>query len=503
MTGKKFFPEVFIMCLFLCLYLLYVGTPFQFQLPRGPLLKPVMSITPPPEDVVTHTSSTTNTNTTQSEEGNKETPPTTVSPSEVDTNFFRRSVTPPLPQERAFQSSQSQNSSQLQKSRSLEPQQKTPPLDPKTRSRHTPTLSSSAKKSPHLSLSRKKSGSVFVSARRPLALPGANSTKSVEGFEMGMASHEDQDSMLSCGLSPSPPPINVPSDSQFEASDDNSEVVFKITKPPSLNQPQAEETEEMDENDTPAAAVSEKPADSQSQASEAVEVESNKEVGMESDNPGEVESNKTGEVEELHLEKEPRPASAAGSERPSTKSPFTLSYPSSLGDHEEDMEVENVLKAGAMAKTGQPEKQHAERSRLSISLTSSCNVPSSTSSNRSSPVPMVRLQPSGSPVRPLASPVYNPLHSRGPPGYHHPHSPVAALASSEFVSPSRSISAEGLQELRRQVTEQLGKEVEVCELRYVRTVCTVIEERVISSELVQNGVVVPGSGKCWPVSVVA
>lgn len=83
-----------------------------------------------------------------------------------------------------------------------------------------------------------------------------------------------------------------------------------------------------------------------------------------------------------------------------------------------------------------------------------------------------------------------------------PRLPLSSpVTSADYVSPSRSISAEGLLELRRQVAERTGREAELCELRYVRTVCTVIEERFISSELVENGVVVPGSGKCWPVSL--
>ena len=171
----------------------------------------------------------------------------------------------------------------------------------------------------------------------------------------------------------------------------------------------------------------------------------------------------------------------------------------------EKMEVEGKTvpaskEAQVDSKLEKQQVHSTQRRKLAIDLTSSNGVSSKTVPSRSSPIPSVRLQPSHSPLRSSGSPVFNPLHPRGTPGYHLPSSPVASLASSEFVSPSRSISAEGLQELRRQVTEQLGQEAEVCELRYVRTICTVIEERIISSELVENGVVVPGSGKCWPVS---
>lgn len=106
-------------------------------------------------------------------------------------------------------------------------------------------------------------------------------------------------------------------------------------------------------------------------------------------------------------------------------------------------------------------------------------------------VPSVRVMQSPvlSPHIPYASPVSPRRHLSSP-----------FTSSSEFVSPSRSISAEGLLELRRQVSEQLGREVALCELRYVRTTRTVIEERSICCEMVDNGVVVPGSEKVLQVS---
>ena len=79
-------------------------------------------------------------------------------------------------------------------------------------------------------------------------------------------------------------------------------------------------------------------------------------------------------------------------------------------------------------------------------------------------------------------------------------SPRPFPPGSEFVSPSRTISSEGFKELRRSVDEKEGQEVSAHELRYVHTMCTVIEERFISSETVADGVVVPGSEKFWPVS---
>ena len=79
-------------------------------------------------------------------------------------------------------------------------------------------------------------------------------------------------------------------------------------------------------------------------------------------------------------------------------------------------------------------------------------------------------------------------------------SPHPSMAASEFVSPSRTISCEGFKELKRNVDENEGGEISSHELRYVHTMCTVIEERFISSELVENGVVVSGSEKFWPVS---
>jgi len=79
-------------------------------------------------------------------------------------------------------------------------------------------------------------------------------------------------------------------------------------------------------------------------------------------------------------------------------------------------------------------------------------------------------------------------------------SPCPFPPGSEFVSPSRTISSEGFKELKRSVDEREGQEVSTHELRYVHTVCTVIEERFISSEMVEAGTVVPGSEKYWPVS---
>ena len=144
----------------------------------------------------------------------------------------------------------------------------------------------------------------------------------------------------------------------------------------------------------------------------------------------------------------------------------------------------------------------ADRNSFHINLTTSTHP----TSHHSPSVPSIRVSQSV-----LHSPHFlpgslsSPLLASSPtarsrlPGHHFSSSP---LASVDYVSPSRSISAEGLQELRRKVTEQSGREAELCELRYVRTVCTVIEERFICSELVENGVVVPGSGKSWPVSFV-
>jgi hypothetical protein len=121
----------------------------------------------------------------------------------------------------------------------------------------------------------------------------------------------------------------------------------------------------------------------------------------------------------------------------------------------------------------------ADRSCLAINLSSADSIPS------------VRLMHSvaRSPHSPYSTPV-SPRRCHTSP----------FISSAEFVSPSRSISAEGLLELRRQVNEQLGREMPQCELRYVRTTRTVIEERSICSEVVDNGHLVPGSEKVFQVS---
>ena len=125
-----------------------------------------------------------------------------------------------------------------------------------------------------------------------------------------------------------------------------------------------------------------------------------------------------------------------------------------------------------------PTSRTADRSHLVMNLSADS-------------VPSVRVMhpPALSPHIPYASPVSPRRHLSSP-----------YTSSSEFVSPSRSISTEGLLELRRQVNEQLGREVALCELRYVRTTRTVIEERSICCEMVDNGVVVPGSEKVLQVT---
>ncbi len=451
-------------------------------------MKPVLSITPPPRDLE-HTQSTV---TTLSEEGNKEATPAAVSPSEVDTNFFRRSVTPTLSeQDRPQSNSQSEKPVECRKAEqaSSPPNGKTP-TGRSSRMVDTPT-SVSKKNSPRMSLSLKKSGAPYCTARRSLELPGVGA-KTASGFEMGVAPQAEQDSMLSYGSTPSPPPITVPSDSQFEASD-STEVFFKLSKP-SLNQSRASEAEEVDEEKVPAV-TSEEPSPNPNP--------SQRSKGEETDVVPATKTFRESLTPELSSGQEEK------SERPSKKSLVESPANQPASDDGEEMEVEHV--PGTASRETQaspvPERQRHmsdERSKLSIPWTTSSDVASSSTAPPPkcfSPIPSLQLQPSLSPMRQSASPMLNPLHPRVPPGYHHPHSPLSSLASSEFVSPGRSISAEGLQELRRQVVEQLGREVEVSELRYVRTVCTVIEERVISSELVENGVVVSGSGKCWPVSV--
>ena len=80
-------------------------------------------------------------------------------------------------------------------------------------------------------------------------------------------------------------------------------------------------------------------------------------------------------------------------------------------------------------------------------------------------------------------------------------SPIPSTPTSlEFISPSTMVSPSGLEELKRQV----GKEgASRFELRHVRTVRTVIEQRIVSSEVIENNRVVQGSSRVWPVSFIS
>lgn len=132
-------------------------------------------------------------------------------------------------------------------------------------------------------------------------------------------------------------------------------------------------------------------------------------------------------------------------------------------------------------------------SNRSLNLSAN-NSPRCSSTFLASPRAAATIQP-----RRLTPVSFGSLRSPGQAKLHIP-SPVSSISSTEFVSPSKIISAEGYKELERQVTEQLGKDAEAYELRYVRTVCTVIEERFICSEVIENNAVVSGSEKLWPVS---
>lgn len=67
----------------------------------------------------------------------------------------------------------------------------------------------------------------------------------------------------------------------------------------------------------------------------------------------------------------------------------------------------------------------------------------------------------------------------------------------QFTSPSTLMSPSGLEELKNQV----GQEgVTRYELRHIRTIRTVTEHRIVSSEIIENNRVLHGSTRVWPVS---
>ena len=77
-------------------------------------------------------------------------------------------------------------------------------------------------------------------------------------------------------------------------------------------------------------------------------------------------------------------------------------------------------------------------------------------------------------------------------------SPLPSASLMEFNSPNAIISPANLEELKRPFSET---ELKSYELHHVMVIRTVVEERVISSEVVRNGRVVPGSCKVCHVHV--
>lgn len=385
-----------------CICFHFVGNTFQFQLPRGNLLRPVTSITPPPSSLLLESA-------TEPGDGTTLCAVTAPAAAGGDSLEARKNGDPPCPGKEPIS---------------------------------TESRPAAARNSPRLSLSLMKKGRTTITtspattepskAKRKL-LPAASADAG--GFEMGMSTEDPLDSIQWFNSSPSLPLFEVPSDSQFETSD-NSEAYSGATKPTTLDR------------------------SLNCDAGDAVE---------------------GGEHSQTDTQRTP-PLSRAEPSRitDATSGPLTRSTPTN--------------------QTTTPATQPAiPTNGLTTHLT--------TTACTSSSVPSIRVVQSVANSPHLAS---SPHIASSPHPASSPHlarSPVSPMlylpsaVSSDFISPSRSISAEGLLELRRQVNEQLGVECGRCELRYVRTTRTVMEERTISSEVVENGVVVPGSGRAYQVRV--
>ena len=391
---------------------IFAGTPFQFQLPQSSLQQTRLSITPPVSRNLSQLLPSVES--LQSEEASvyrtepskvtsllaKDSSNTAVSPSEVQQDFFK-SITPnseQLPIRTVSHSNSDSDNAGVMITESG-----------KDCSQHSATnVVHIDNLSPPLRKERAQSDTV----KRKL-LHGKDQTDSMnpqQGFLLGAAS-EMQDDSLCYDLTPELPHIEVPSDSQFQASQE-----FK-TERPVLNQS----------------------------------------VNDSKDNRLLISDILANDI--------------AGNDESEAPSADNLSK----------MEAKRSLTpSSALPST-------TNRRNLSINL-STTRSESSTSSAIPSKTSSLHYVP----------PFNSPSHPRFL--SHSLSSPVSSIISTEFVSPSRTLSADGYRELKRQVTDQIGTGVDSYELRYVRTVYTVIEERIISSELIENDTVVPGSEKVWPVS---
>lgn len=485
-------------------------------------MKPITSITPPPPSLSGGTSVQTESSSAAESGGAKDasvTPVTVrngvssgggkaVSPSEVKHDFFRTSA-----QESSTTAALCQGASS-----SSEP----PALlksDPKQASEDSSVIV-------------KNSAASTIAKRKPL--PSVESTGSGGGgFEMGVGPGENQeeDCMMDHSFTSSLPRVEVPRDSQFQSSQNSEEVSFKIPRSSSPNNQPSTTSSEL--KDTVPEARQSLFSDVRANDSKRQKLGAGKgDVGkggvaaVRGKDPYEYESQSQDTDMQLMMQKLQRRREEGrrkGSEEGSGEVPATrkelLSVSavslSSVGTVEQARRTERPVSSEASSMGTVEARQTEElvsseagarvsdRNSLHISLSAS-SVTTTTTSTRSSSVPCVRISQSLHSPHHHSTTTASPLLLASPTRPRIPHSPLSSMSSTEFVSPSRTLSAEGLQELRRQVMEQTGRKEGLCELRYLRTVYITMEERFISSELValENGMVVPGSEKSWPVSCV-
>ena len=459
-----------------------LGTSFRFQLPHDSVLQPVTSITPPCETLPPPCTATTAIG-GQTKESLDKVHATNISPSAVSGDFFTRSVTPSLSlQQDGATAAQCANSAgqlsnitnnkeqdncgQVLSSRACDALrgEESPPVVPGSTSSRTFNLRS---------------------LRERMTLTNKNPKPC---FQLGTSEHEESYSDVDYSSPPLLPLIDMPSDSQFDISEDL-ESYFKVQKP-SLNCSVASNAADGDDKDTEAACkslFSEVVATKRQKVAPlsgdmaSIEKHLNSEQQGAADMPvvmevvHNMESTPSSDQMEIELAEEPEEAAST-----------TKLRSDELPVSKEKAPISVVTES---------ETSQAPASLPNISLTSTAS-----SKGGSSPIPSLRLTQSTanrlSPGRPLGavhSPVNTRLQALSVP------IPNSYLAPAEFVSPSKKISSERFMELKRNIDEQVGKEVDRYELRHVRTVRTVIEERFISSELVDSGTAVAGTERFWPV----
>lgn len=334
----------------------------------------------------------------------------------------------------------------------------------------------------------------LVPPSSPPAAPSAPSRQQ-EGFVLGTDTDMTKDSMDYYTSSPTMPCIEVPSDSQFESSNVMDSLGLEM-EPSSLK---AEGVKEKDVTDG---------QEGRSLFQDVTAADSRHQKGHRGEGGSKLDAGDMMETysSDLNSQSQDKDMQVLLEERRGRQAPQK--------DQQESPQKTEHKKVDKEQKTGQvagdsvdvnhdktPATTCAANNRSSMSINLRTTPPTTLSSSRRTGTNSSnRLSPgAGLHVTTNTTP-FGGSPGRHP-GAHHLPSPLSSVAPTEFVSPSRSISAEGYQELHRQLVDRMGKDVGTYELRYVRTICTVIEERVLSSELIENGTVVPGSEKTWPVSI--